>query len=413
MLKVNATRLLTNLESLAQIGETADGGVSRPAFSKNDVAGRAWFKRRVDATGLAFRSDGTGNLSAILPSATNPLAPTLLFGSHLDSVPDGGRFDGSLGVLCALEALQTIQEAHLALPYHLEAISFTDEEGAFLGTFGSRAMVGDLDEQDLENGRLTATQFEAGLQRLGLTRSGLLSARRQPDSLAGFIEVHIEQGTRLEQAGVDIGVVTAIVGIRSFWLRFIGQAAHAGTMPMLQRADALWGAAEFIRQAREMVVARFSPGVMNCGRIQVSPGSFNIVPGEARLALEFRHSTVAQLDEMQAALLDLAAEIAGALHLQCDAEPLASSSPAQMDGRMMQMVEKAAERLGLKHTRLPSLAGHDARSLSQITPAALIFVPSVAGVSHNPSELTHNEDVVNGANVLLHTLLALAKDQTS
>ncbi|HEY54651.1 MAG TPA: M20 family metallo-hydrolase [Caldilineae bacterium] len=410
MLKINATRLLANLESLAQIGGTPIGGVSRPAFSEADVAGRAWFKIRVEEAGLAFQIDGAGNLSAILPS-TNPLAPTLLFGSHLDSVPNGGRFDGSLGVLCALEALQTIQEAKLALPCHLEAISFTDEEGAALGTFGSRAFVGDLDLQDLQLGRLTPQQLDAGLQRLGLTRTGFLSAQRPADTLAGFIEVHIEQGTRLEKAGVDIGVVTAIVGIRSFWLRFIGQAAHAGTMPMSQRADALWGAAEFIRQAREMVAASFSPGVMNCGRIQVSPGSFNIVPGEARLALEFRHSTVARLDEMEAALLDLAAKTAGALGLQCEAEPLARSSPAQMDGRMMQVVEKTAGQLGLSHIRLPSLAGHDARSLSRITPTALIFTPSVAGISHNPRELTHDEDVINGANVLLHAILALAAGQ--
>jgi len=410
MLKINISRLLANLHSLAQIGGTPDGGVSRPALSEADAAGRAWFRARVEEAGLAFGMDDAGNLSAIL-SSTNPQAPTLLFGSHLDSVPNGGRFDGSLGVLCALEALQTIQDAKLTLPYHLEVISFTDEEGAFLGTFGSRAFVGDLDQQDLRRGRLTAEQLDAGLERLGLTRAGLLAAQRPPRELAGFIELHIEQGTRLEDAGLDIGVVTAIVGIRSFWLRFGGQAAHAGTMPMDQRQDALWGAAEFIRQASEMVIGRFSPGVMNCGQIHVSPGSFNIVPGEARLALEFRHRSVEKLDEMEEALLDLVAQIASAQQLQLETEPLASSTPSQMDERMIQMVGKAADRLGLKHTRLPSLAGHDARSLSQITPAALIFVPSVDGISHNPRELTHDEDVVNGANVLLHTLLALSEEE--
>ncbi len=412
MLQVKTSRLLANLKSLAQIGGTPDGGVSRPAFSKADVAGRAWFKNRVEETGLAFRTDDAGNLSAILPSA-NPLARTLLFGSHLDSVPDGGRFDGSLGVLCALETLQTIQEAKLALPFHLEAISFTDEEGTFLGTFGSRAFVGDLSEADLENGRLSTEQLDAGLKRLGLARTGLLSAQRSPRELAGFIELHIEQGTRLEDARLDIGVVTAIVGIRSFWLRFTGQAAHAGTMPMAQRADALWGTSEFIHQARKMVIDRFSPGVMNCGQIHVSPGSFNIVPGEARLALEFRHSSVEKMDEMEEALLDLAAQIAISQNLQFEVEPLASSTPSQMDERMMQMVEKAANRLGISHARLPSLAGHDARSLNQITPAALIFVPSVSGISHNPRELTRDEDIVSGANVLLHTLLALTEDQGS
>jgi hydantoinase/carbamoylase family amidase len=255
--------------------------------------------------------------------------------------------------------------------------------------------------------RQTPQQLDTGLERLGLTRDGLLSAQRPPQELAGFIEVHIEQGTRLEDAGLDIGVVTAIVGIRSFWLRFTGQAAHAGTMPMDQRKDALWGASEFVRQARAMVMEEFSPGVMNCGQIHVSPGSFNIVPGEARLALEFRHSTLELMDEMEVALLALAAEIAEAQLLQLEAEPLPSSTPSQMDERMMQMVEKAAGRLELSHVRLPSLAGHDARSLSQITPTALFFVPSVAGISHNPSELTHDKDAINGANVILQTVLAL------
>jgi len=410
MLKINATRLLDNLRSLAQIGRTPDGGVSRPALSENDVAGRAWFKARVEEAGLVFEMDAAGNLSAILPS-TNPQASTLLFGSHLDSVPNGGRFDGSLGVLCALEALQTIQDAQLALPFRLEVISFTDEEGAFLGTFGSRIFVGELTQQHVQSVRQSPEQLDAGLERLGLTRSGLLSAQRPPQELAGFIEVHIEQGTRLEDAGLDIGIVTGIVGIRSFWLRFSGQAAHAGTMPMDQRRDALWGASEFVRKARAMVMERFSPGVMNCGQIHVSPGSFNIVPGEARLALEFRHSTLEQMDEMETALLDLAAKIAGAQQLQLEAEPLASSFPSRMDERMMQMVEKASDRVGLKHIRLPSLAGHDARSLVQITPTALFFVPSVAGISHNPRELTHDKDAVNGANVLLHTLLALMEEK--
>lgn len=410
MLKINATRLLDNLRSLAQIGRTSDGGVSRPALSENDVAGRAWFKARVEEAGLVFGMDAAGNLSATLPS-TDHQASTLLFGSHLDSVPNGGRFDGSLGVLCALEALQTIQDAQLALPFHLEVISFTDEEGAFLGTFGSRIFVGELTQQHIQSVRQTPEQLDAGLERLGLTRSGLLSAQRPPRELVGFIEVHIEQGTRLEGAGLDIGIVTAIVGIRSFWLRFCGQAAHAGTMPMDQRRDALWGASEFVRKARAMVMERFSPGVMNCGQIHVSPGSFNIVPGEARLALEFRHSTLEKMDEMEAALLDLAAKIAGAQQLQLEAEPLASSFPSRMDERMMQMVEKASDRVGLKHIRLPSLAGHDARSLIQITPTALFFVPSVAGISHNPRELTHDRDSVNGANVLLHTLLALMEEK--
>jgi hydantoinase/carbamoylase family amidase len=231
MLKINSDRLLANLNALAQIGRTPAGGVARPALSEADKAGRDWFRARVQTARLEFRADGAGNLSAILPTADST-ARTLLAGSHLDTVPNGGRFDGALGVLSALEALQTIKEAGLSLPYHLEAISFTDEEGTVAGLLGSRALTGQLAEPDLAQVRLEPAEFKAGLARLGLTRTGFLSAQRDPATLAGYVELHIEQGTRLEEAGIDIGVVTSIVGIRSFWLNFTGQAGHAGTTPM-------------------------------------------------------------------------------------------------------------------------------------------------------------------------------------
>jgi N-carbamoyl-L-amino-acid hydrolase len=407
MLTINANRLLNNIDALAQIGRTAEGGVSRPALSEADIAGRAWFRRKVKEAGLESQADGAGNLSAVLPAA-DPDALTLLAGSHLDTVPNGGRFDGALGLLAALEALQTIQKAEVKLPYHLEAISFTDEEGAVLSMLGSRALTGQLTESDLTQARQGPAQLEAGLARINLTRANILAARREPNSLAGFVELHIEQGTRLEEQGVHIGVVTSIIGIRSYWLRFTGQAAHAGTTPMDKRADALWGASTFVTQARELVMSQFSPGVVNCGELHLSPGSFNIVPAEVRLALEFRHGTEAQLDQMEVALLELAQEIAQEHYLTLTAEPTSGCLAAPMDSGMIQIVEQAANGLSLKSTRLMSFAGHDAQNLSTITPTVLFFVPSVAGISHNPAEFTHDEDVVNGANVLLQTLLLLA-----
>ncbi len=409
MLKINTTRLIQNIEALAQIGRTAVGGVSRPALSEADLAGRRWFEQQVKSAGLRFQADGAGNLSAILPAA-RPDAPTLLAGSHLDTVPNGGRFDGALGVLAALEALQTIREAGLALPYHLEAISFTDEEGSVLGMLGSRALTGQFTQTDLTHFRQDSDQLAAGLARLSLAESGIFSARRQPERLAGFIELHIEQGARLEEAGLQIGVVTAIVGIRSYWLFFRGSAGHSGTTPMDKRADALWGAADFVTRARKMVTTRFSPGVMNCGQIALAPGSFNIIPAEVRLALEFRHGSEDKLDQMEAALLELAGEIAEQYHLSLSSELTEVCRAAPLDKSMMQTVETAATRLGLRQTRLLSLAGHDAQTLSPFTPTALIFVPSVGGASHSPLEYTQDEDVINGANVLLQTLLVLAEN---
>jgi N-carbamoyl-L-amino-acid hydrolase len=296
----------------------------------------------------------------------------------------------------------------LTLPYHLEAISFTDEEGSVLGMLGSRALIGQFTPTELTHVRQDSDQLSAGLARLGLTEAGIFSARRAPESLAGFVELHIEQGARLEEAGLQIGVVTAIVGIRSYWLFFKGQAGHSGATPMDKRADALWGAADFVTQAREMVITRFPPGVMNCGQITLAPGSFNIIPAEVRLALEFRHGSEKKLDQMEAALLELAGQIAGKHHLSLSSELTEICRAAPMDNSMMEAVEATATRLGLRQTRLLSLAGHDAQTLSPFTPTALIFVPSAGGVSHSPLEYTRDEDVINGANVLLQTLLVLA-----
>jgi N-carbamoyl-L-amino-acid hydrolase len=377
-------------------------------MSPADVEGRDWFRQRVQADGFEFRQDGAGNLSAVLPSA-DPNARTLLFGSHLDSVPNGGRFDGALGTLAALGALRAIRDAGLKLPVHLEVISFTDEEGEVVGLLGSQAVSGQLKPADLEQPRGGRDKLEAGMQRLGLTREGILAAKRDPQSLVAFVELHIEQGARLGDSRTDIGVVTAIVGIRSYWLRFVGQAAHAGTMPMLRRADALWGASDFVRRARELVIARFSPGVMNCGMISAQPGAFNIVPAEVRLALEFRHASDAQLDETQAALLALAQEAAADNHLTLEVEHAGSIVPSPMDERVVQAIESAADACGLAHTRLLSFAGHDTQAMSKLVPSAMLFVPSVDGISHNPREFTRPQDVVNGANTLLNTVLALAE----
>jgi N-carbamoyl-L-amino-acid hydrolase len=407
MLTINKQRLLDDIESLARIGATPEGGVSRPAMSDADAQGRAWFRRRVEDAGLEFRQDGAGNLSAVLSSA-DPMAPTVLFGSHLDTVPNGGRYDGALGVLSALEALRTVRDASLALPAHLEAISFTDEEGSLLGLFGSRALCEHLSEQDFAYARGGKSALAEGMERLGITTSTVLSARRYPTDITAFVELHIEQGTRLEDAGVDIGAVTAIVGIRSYMLRFIGTAAHAGTMPMDRRADALWGASAFVQQAQMLVRDTFTPGVMNCGLIEALPGAFNIVPGEVRLALEFRHGTLERLNHMEDALLDLAERIAAEFHLRLDREMAGRDAPALMDERVVQTIEDAATALNLRHTRLMSFAGHDSQEISMIVPSAMIFVPSVQGISHNPREFTHVQDVVNGAATLLQTVLRLA-----
>ncbi|MBN2550483.1 MAG: Zn-dependent hydrolase [Anaerolineales bacterium] len=406
-IQINSLRLKRDFDVLSAIGADEFGGVDRPTFSAAHLAVREWFRQRILQDGLEFSLDGAGNHSAILRSR-QAQAKTLLLGSHLDSVPHGGRYDGALGVLAALEVLRTIQEANLSLPVHLEAIDFTDEEGTLYGLLGSAALAGLLEPEALLAPRGGRAALLEGLQRAGLSEEGFYQARREPDSLAGYLELHIEQGPCLEQAGVQIGVVTTIVRITSYRLTFLGRADHAGTTPMLDRLDAAQGACAFTLQARQMVLERFSSCVVNVGEMHFSPGAFNIVPGSASLALEFRAPDETTFASLEASLMELAQSAAENYGLKLEREFLGRHHPTPMHETAQQAIQRAAGSSGLSWLSLPSGAGHDAQSLAQICPAGMIFVPSVEGASHSGREYTHWEDCVNGANVLLQAALSLA-----
>ncbi len=378
----------------------------RLALGANDLAGRAWFHAQATLEGFEVHQDGAGNQSIVWPSK-NPAARTVIFGSHLDSVPNGGKYDGPLGVLAGLACLRAIRDAGITLKQHLELINFTDEEGTQAGLFGSRALAGIMTEASLNAVACGPAALDAALARTGLTRASVLTARRDPAGIAAYVELHIEQGTRLEDAGLQIAAVSAIVGIRSFWLNFGGQAAHAGAMPMAQRSDALEAAARFVVAAKSRVEADHFPGVMNCGQAQVHPGAFNIVPASVRLALEFRHGSARALDAMQSALLTLAQLAADQARCTLEIQAVNNTPPALFDVSVLAHIEASADRRGLSHTRLLSFAGHDAQSMASICPSAMIFVPSIRGISHHPAERTNDVDVVNGANVLLDTVIAL------
>lgn len=408
MLTINRSRLLQNLTTLAEIGATPAGGVTRLALSETDLNGRAWFQNYVQQAGLTYAQDGAGNQSAVYPCA-NPHAQTLMCGSHLDSVTNGGRYDGALGVLAALEVAQTIQEAGLKLPVHLEVINFTDEEGTLLGELGSLALTGQLTVERLLTARGGQEALQAGLARLDLTFDSVLQAKRDPAGIAGFVELHIEQGKRLESRELNIGVVTTIVGIRSWWLTFTGTAGHGGSTPMNERQDALWGAAAFVHEARQMVIGKYTPGVMNCGSLQLSSGAFNLIPASAHLSLEFRHGSEQLLGEMERDLLNLAHQIAHQFGLQLHTRPVSHCTAAPSAKNVVQAIEQAAEKVGCSYQRMMSFAGHDTQTMALFTPSAMIFVPSVKGISHHPQEFTQEEDIVRGANVLLHTILSLAQ----
>ncbi|MBI3361545.1 MAG: Zn-dependent hydrolase [Chloroflexi bacterium] len=405
-LRITGDRFKRDFDALAEVGSTGDGGVNRPALSEAHVAARRWFRERVEADGLEFHADGAGNHSAILRCGKAG-AKTLLLGSHLDSVPRGGRFDGALGVTSALEVLRAVRDAAVSLPVDLEAIDFTDEEGTLCELLGSRALVGAIDAEHLKTPRGGRAELEEGMARAGLTDDGVLSAKRDPATLAGYLELHIEQGPRLISAGATIGVVTGIVGIRSFRLTFGGRADHAGTTPMDVRADASLGASGFVLAARELVMRGFPNCVVNVGQMRLEPGAFNIVPAQAVLALEFRSPEIGELERLQSALLDRARAAADRFGLTLTAEPLGRVAPTRMHDDVRAAITSAAERLVLRHLAFHSGAGHDAMMLARITRAGMFFVPSIGGASHSPREFTEWEDCVRGANVLLNSAVGL------
>ncbi len=404
---VNPERFRAIFDALTRAGATPEGGLSRPALSESHLEAREAFRILSLKHGLDFRVDEAGNHSAIL-ACGEPDAPTLLIGSHLDSVPNGGRFDGTLGVAAALEVIFALRETGKARTVNLEAIDFTDEEGTWVSLMGSRAAAGLLTEEDLKSPRGHPEAFQEALGRAGLTCAGILRASRAGDLLAGYLELHIEQGSRLVDAGKDIGVVTGMVGIWMYRVVFHGRADHAGTSVMTDRLDAAQGAAAFCLAVRRTVLEQFPDCVANVGRMVFSPGAFNIVPESVTTYMELRNQDPIRAQELENALRAEAARSADAYGLGLEFVFQESVRPAAMDEETCRIFEDSAKRLGHSHKRLPSLAGHDAQSMARLCPAGLIFTPSVDGCSHSPREFTRWQDCLQGAETLLGAAGALA-----
>jgi beta-ureidopropionase / N-carbamoyl-L-amino-acid hydrolase len=406
-LLVNTERLRADLHALGEIGWAPGVGLARTTFSDAHLAARAWFLERVEAAGLKTRVDSAANHSAVLPSGERG-ARTLLLGSHLDSVPQGGRYDGALGVLCALEVLRSVQDAGLELPVTLEAVDFTDEEGTLLGTLGSWALTGALTPEMLAAPRGGREHLTAELERIDLSEAGLLAARRDPSTLAGFLELHVEQGPVLERAGIDIGIVTAIRGNASFDVTFTGEARHAGTTPMELRRDAVQGAASLVLAVRQTVMREFPGCVANVGEVHLQPGAYNVVPGQAQVCMECRSLDDAELDRLADALIGKARSAAAEWNLEVEVARVGRWTPVGTDSHVRAALLRSAEALGLTSMELASGAGHDAQVLAGVTPSGMVFVPSHRGISHDPAEHTSWNDCVNGANVLLRATVDLA-----
>lgn len=407
-LHIDAERLRHDFAELSEIGATISGGVSRLALSNEDLQARAWLDRCFHQSGIEVHDDDAGNLSGILRT-DDPDARTLILGSHLDTVPDGGCYDGSIGVLAALEVLRTIKAADIHLPVHLEAMNFTDEEGCWHPHLGSGALTGTLKENYNSDRDRDYGPFRAALYRAGIPPNSIHKARRDPATVAGYLELHIEQSERLFEAGCDIGVITTIAGHSTYQMEFHGEACHSGTTAMENRQDALLGASTYIVEAHRLIRESFPEGMFNCENLSVTPGSFNMIPDRATVVWDCRHADKDKMEVMEAKLLELAEDQANAQGLQVVVRRLLHTSVATMAGRAVLEIEKACERLKISCMRMPSYAGHDAQIMSSFTPSGMIFIPSVGGISHTAREFTEWRHVIQGANVLLHAALGIAQ----
>lgn len=403
-IRANPERMEQRIKTLGEFGTNPGGGVSRVAYSDADLAGRAYIMDLMREAGLHVRVDTAGNIIGRREGSEEDL-PVIMFGSHIDSVPGGGNYDGDVGVIGAIEVVQLLNENGISTRHPLEVVSFTDEEG---GLTGSRAMVGKLSERTLEVMSHSGLTIRDGIRNVGGDPNRLDLAERKPGEILAFIELHIEQGALLDDEDIDIGVVEGIVGIRWWDVTIEGFANHAGTTPMNKRWDAMVSAAELTLAINHVATTMPGRQVATVGRIRAEPGAPNVIPGEVVLSLEIRDLDAWKMQQVFERIQAEAKQIADARFTPIRFSEIdVASPPAPTDQQMRRIISAAADGLGMSFRLMPSGAGHDAQDMTHITPTGMIFVPSVNGVSHSPKEFTSPEDMANGASVLLKTVLAI------
>lgn len=410
-LRIDADRLRANLEALSAFGRPAGGsfadGVTRLGYSQADVEGRAFVMGLMRDAGLGPRIDAAGNIFA--RRAGDPSRPPVLFGSHIDSVPDGGNFDGDLGSLAAIEVVRALDRAAVATSHPLEIVVWANEEGGAYqpSLSGSRAVVGESMEGELDFTSDGVKKRDA-IGRIGGDPGRLGEARLEPGAYAGYLELHIEQGGNLERERLQIGVVEGIVTVDRYEVAIEGFANHAGTTPMTERADALLAASHLTIAVNEIVRSEQGRQVGTVGRLQVTPNAPNVIPGRVVHTIELRDLSSQKLVRLAATIKARAADIAASTRTTISFRPISHNEGATADAAVQRAIERAADTLSLSRVRMPSGAGHDAQMAARLCPMGMIFVPSVGGISHSPRECSRPEDIENGAKVLLGTVLALA-----
>jgi len=402
-LRVNGKRIMDHILALAEFGKNPQGGASRVAYSDADKQGREYVLGLLRDAKLNVVIDAAGNLVGRRAGIAGNLKP-MLIGSHIDTVPEGGNYDGVVGSMGAIEVAQTLAENNVTTLHPLEVVIFQNEEG---GLIGSRAMDGELTEKELDLVSRSGKTIREGIKFIGGDVAKLAEGRRQKGDVAAYLELHIEQGGILDAEKINIGVVEGIVGINWWDVTIEGFANHAGTTAMNNRQDALLAAAKFIEAVNRVVTSVPGRQVGTVGRINALPGAPNVIPGKVVLSLELRDLDAARINMLFEKIQAEAQKIAADSKTIFDFKEINVNIPAPTDPQIRSMISVTARELGLTTKLMPSGAGHDAQDMARLGPVGMIFVPSVGGISHSPREFSRPEDIANGANVLLHTLLKL------
>lgn len=403
---VSKERLLSNLKKLSKFGINKNNGNDRVAYSDYDIRAREYLKKYLKNLGLKVEVDYAANIIARKEGTNKKLKP-IIFGSHIDAVPNGGHFDGPLGVIGGIEALETILDNDIVTSHPLELIIFTNEEG---GVFGSRALAGKLNKDALETKTASGYTNGDGVERLGGDQEKIFEVSKSSGDYHGFVELHIEQGNILNKNNIDIGVVTGIVGLKWWDVTITGFANHAGTTPMNERKDPMITAADFILLVRGVISETPGNQVGTVGKIEALPGAPNVIPGKVKLSLEIRDLDESKIDflfreiEKKAQLIALENET----NISFSSIDI-NASPALMNKQIQSLIIDATNELDYSFKKMPSGAGHDAQDMAIIAPSGMIFIPSVDGISHSPKEFSTDEAVYKGVNILLNTILKLDK----
>lgn len=401
--RINGDRLNAHLKALSAFGANPQGGVSRVAYSEYDRRGREYVMGLMREAGLTVTVDTAGNIHGAR-AGSDPARKPLWFGSHVDSVPEGGNYDGPVGSLGAIEVAQTLKERGITTRHPINVVIFQNEEG---GTVGSRAIVGELHEADLDLGTRSGKTIRSGITFIGGNVPRLAEAQRKAGDVAAYIELHIEQGGNLDKEQLNIGVVEGIVGIGWWDVTIEGFANHAGTTAMNDRRDAMLAFARYTDMVNRVVTSEPGRQVGTVGMVMAFPGARNVIPGKVQCSLELRDLDNARITRLFERVRAECLKIGEATGTTFAFQSTHQSASAMCDTGIMATIAAQARGLGLTHRTMPSGAGHDAQHMAKVCPSAMIFVPSIKGISHAPQEFSTPQDITNGANVLLQTVLAL------